>query len=171
MARDKMRGNTNGTSGEIDEQGPRYFVDRELAEARSRSLGVLIASRRCYVCQQADDDKATASSPVASYIGRIVDHCVETADYLAADTPLKEAIFRVILSGGNKPMSPQEISQILSDKWAMTPYPRDVSTEVIHRLLDHSDSYSISRVPEAPTEVEPEEQEEETPAELPADDQ
>jgi len=146
----------NGVAESDEEKDlPRYLVDFGAAEAISRALSVMIASRRCYVCQQADDEAPSASSSAAPFLKRVVDHCTGTSDYLLPDTPLKEAIFRVLLSRGNDPVNAEEISQVLSEKWANTPYPRDVSTGVVQRLLEHSDTYCIARVPES--EPEPEE--------------
>ena len=143
--------------GDEEKPLPRYLVDFEVADALSRSLPVVIAGRRCRACQQADEEAPSASSDAAKYMKRIVGHCTETSDYLPPDTPLKEAIFRVLLSRGNEPVHAEEISQVLSEKWAMTPYPRDVSNRVIQRLLEHSETYCIARVPEPEPEPEPEE--------------
>ena len=145
--------------GDEEKDLPRYLIDFETADATSRSLSVMIAGRRCHVDQQADDEAPTASSDAAPYMKRIVDHCTETPDYLLPDTPLKEAIFRVLLSRGNEPVNAEEVSQVLSEKWASTPYPRDVSAGVIQRLLDNSDTYCIGRVPEPKPEPEPEPEE------------
>ena len=158
-----------GAQGEDDEKPqPTYFIDPELAEATKRSLSLLVASKRCYLCQQADEQEVPPSPDAQPYIDRIVEHCSLTADYLLADTPLKEAIFKVILAGGNEPKTAEEISQVLSEKWAMAPYPRQLEPWVIQRLLDNSQSYCISRVPEPEPEEPPEEAVvavEETPAE------
>ena len=89
---------------------PRYFIDEGMAEARHRSLPLMIASRRCYTCQQGDVE-SPALSDLQPFIDRIVEHCALTSDYLLPDTPLKEAIFRVILAGGNKPMTAEEIAR------------------------------------------------------------
>lgn len=126
---------------------PRYFIDEGQAERLRRSLSLMVASRRCYTCQQGDVEPP-ASSDVQPFIDRIAEHCALTSDYLLPDTPLKEAIFRVILAGGNKPMTAEEISEILSEKWAMTAYPRVVSSSVIGRLLDNSESYCIVQAAE-----------------------
>ena len=144
-----------------DEEGPkpRYIVGLEEAEGRGRSLPVLVAGRRCYACQQADDGPPSPSSDPQEYIDRIAEHCGQTSDYLLADTPLKEAIFRAILAGGNQETTAEDISRLLTEKWAMTAYPRDISPGVIQRLLDHSESYCVVRIPE-PEPEEPEEPEE-----------
>jgi len=155
MVRNQIPKSENGAVGEEgDPPESRYHVDVKLAGANSRSLSMLIANRRCYACQQADDGEPSASSSFKPYLERIAKHCGETADYLLADSPMREAIFRVIISGGNRPMSPGEISRILNEKWAMTPYPRDVSPRVVKRLLDREGSYSIAQIPEVPAEQE-----------------
>lgn len=133
-----------------------YVIDPEAATAIQRSLPVLIASRRCYMDQQADDEISTDDKDLKRYIKRIADHCSKEQDYLLADTPLKEAIFRVMLSEGNRPLNAEDISGVLTSKWAMTPFPRNTSPEVIQRLLPVSSNYCISRVPDPEPETVPE---------------
>ena len=43
-----------GASGD---RPAKYFIDAEMAEERRRSLPVMIASRHCYMCQQAVDEE------------------------------------------------------------------------------------------------------------------
>ena len=131
---------------------PKYFVDPNQAGVQGLALALFIAGRRCYACQQADDVRPTASSDPKPYMDRIAKHCGETSDYLLPDTPLKEAFFRVLLMERNRSMDAEEISRVLAEKWALTPYPRDISPLVIQRLLDHSRAYCVSRVPGSETE-------------------
>ena len=121
----------------------KYFIDADKAEERSRSLPVMIASRRCYLCQQSAEE-ALASAEADDLIVQIKGHCVETQDYLPPDTPLKEAIFRVLLSRHDEPMGAGEISAALGAKWVGATNQRDTSTDIIERLLQHSDSYCIA---------------------------
>ena len=139
----------------------RYFVDLEAASNRGRSMSVLIAERRCYACRQEDSEESLETSDPKDYIARISKQCTDTSDYLLPDTPLKEAIFRVILAGKNEPVSAEEVSEALSTRWAMTANSRDITPGVISKLLEHSESYSIAALPE-PEPEEPEEPEEET---------
>lgn len=147
-------------SDESEEEGPppEYLIEVAEADQESRVIGIVIASRRCYEDQQADDTPPSRSSDPKAFIKRIVAHCAATEDYLLPDTPLKDAIFRVMLAGGNVPTTPDSISEILSEKWAMTAYPRDVSPKVIQRLLDNSQAYGIFKISD-PEEEEPEEEE------------
>ena len=121
----------------------KYFIDAALAEWWRRSLPFLIASRQCYLCQQSAQD-AFASTDPREYIDRIVEHCAAQVDYLLEDTPLKEAIFRVLLSHGNRPLDASEISTILTEHWAAATSQRNTSPDVIERLLRHSESYCIA---------------------------
>ena len=128
----------------VDE--PQYAVDADAADTGSRSLPALVADRRCYLCTQGDVE--LAADPVDDYIAQIVGHCAEAEDYLLSDTPLKEAIFRVLISGGNEPKTPTAVSRFLLKKWANAANPRDVSPGVVRRLMDNSKSYCIVRLPE-----------------------
>ena len=139
--------------GEIlDEAGDRrpakYHIDAEEAEKRRRSLSVMIASRQCYVCQQAVEVEELASTEAQDLIDRIVGHCSSANDYLLDDTPLKEAVFRVLLSRGNKPRGADEISADISERLANATNQRNTRPEVIEKLLQHSEGYCIASLRE-----------------------
>ena len=143
---------------------PRYSVDTDVAGSRDRSLPTLIARRRCFICRQADEGESSVKSDAQQYLECIAEHCGRTPDYLLPDTPLKEAIFKVILAGNNQPLTAEEISHVLSEKWAMTPFPRDISPSIIQRLLDHSESYCIAKIREPEEEENPPEHPSESPS-------
>lgn len=149
-------GQTDNDNEEVQIVYGQYTIDPEAAAAINRSLPVLIASRRCYLDQQADDEVSTDPKDLRKFIKRIADHCSKEQDYLLPDTPLKEAIFRVMISEGNRPINAEDISGVLTSKWAMTPFPRNTSPEIIQQLLDHCASYCITRIPEPEPEPEPE---------------
>ncbi|MCH8061682.1 MAG: hypothetical protein IH861_04185 [Chloroflexi bacterium] len=157
MTQDQTQTNASD-EGEEEGPPPEYLIEVAQADQESRAIALVIASRRCYEDQKADDAPPTGSSDPKVYIKRIVSHCAATEDYLLPDTPLKDAIFRVMLAGGNVPTTPESISEILSEKWAMTAYPRDVSPKVIQRLLDNSQAYGIFKISD-PEAEEPEEEE------------
>lgn len=150
MVRDQTQSEQGSGPGGENGEGPpgRYYIDLELAGTRHRSLPLMVAGRRCYACNQSDDEDLQSASALKSNMERIAEHCAHTPDYLPADTPLKEGAFRVILAGGNQPMTAEEISQILGEKWEMTPFPRDLSPSVLRKLLDSSQSYCIERMPD-----------------------
>ena len=133
---------------EEDKPAPKFYILEELGKSENRALPVMIANRMGYVSRQALEEEPTPESPIKPYIDQIANVDSKEADYLLPDTPLKEAIFRVILGNRNKPMTAEEISEILNEKWAMTAYPRDMTPSVIQRLIENSASYCIARLPD-----------------------
>ena len=130
----------------------RYYIDLEGGGGSNRSVSILIAARRCRTCREADPEGSVKPSKPKPYIKKIAKQCSETSDYLLPDTPIKEAIFRVVLAGGNQPETAEEIGETLSSRWATSPYPRELSPAAIGRLLDHSQSYFIVALPEPVSE-------------------
>ena len=155
----------DGAGGEAESPLTEYIVNIEQSENHGRALVMLIMGRRCYEDRQTDEEAPTNARGIQRLIKRISDHCRQTPDYLMADTPLKEAVFRVMLSLGNQPITPEKVSETLSEQWAMTPYPRDISPSKLQKLMDNSEYYCITRVPGPEPEVE----EPEPPAEPPID--
>ena len=126
----------------------RFAISEEHAANINAALPVMIASRMGYLDRQALEEEPTAAADIQSYIDLIVERSSKEADYLLPDTPLKEALFRLILANGNKPMTASQISATLSERWAMSPYPRNLSTFVINRLLENSGNYCIVAIEE-----------------------
>ena len=126
---------------------PHFFVDLEHSNTANRSITLMVASRTCYACKQSDEEEWSQSTGAEKYIDCIAEHCQQTSDYLLPDTPIKEAIFRVILSHRNQPTNADDISRTLSEKWALSPYPTDISPKVILHLLKNSEAYFISQSP------------------------
>ena len=133
---------------EDSEKARRYYIGLDSADGGHRSLAATIGWRKCYACRQADTEESVLSSEPGEQIAQIARQCSDTPDYLLRDTPIKEAIFRVVLAGGNEPMTAEQVSGDLMSRWAISAYPRDLSPAVIGRLLDHSQSYSIVHLPD-----------------------
>lgn len=133
---------------EEEKPAPKFYILEELGLQENRALPVMIANRMGYLSRQALEEEPAPDSPIKPYVDQIANVDSKDADYLLPDTPLKEAIFRVILSNRNKPMTAEEISDILSEKWAMTAYPRDLTPSVIQRLIENSGAYCIVKLPD-----------------------
>ena len=139
----------------MEENGnsPKYVVDMECAGNRRRAISAMVSSRKCYQHREADSPEAVMDSDPVEHIEVIAEHCKDTPDFLLPDTPLKEAIFRIMLAARNEASTPAEVSEMLSARWPANP-SRDISPEVIGRLLEHSQTYCIVALsePEPPEE-------------------
>lgn len=119
----------------------KFQVDYHAGAETRVSMALLIASRKCYECRQNDIEASVAQSDPKIHVKRVSQHCFNSADYLLPDTPLKEAIFRVLLSKGNRGMTAEEISTVLTTRWALSTNRRAIPAGVILRLLKASAYY------------------------------
>jgi hypothetical protein len=142
---------TDNGNGSEQSEPVRYFMRVE--ESDESSVSLLISDRRDFMSQQHDTLEDAASADPTVMIDQIADQSAGTADFLLPDTPLKEAVFRILLAGRNEPMSAADVSDQLKQRWAMSTYPRDLSPPVIGRLLENMSAYSVGRI--LPPEPEP----------------
>lgn len=130
-----------------DEKAVHYHIDiRDEKDTGRRAIKHMIVSRMGYTNQQSFTADVIEDMEAEDMIQHVAHQAADADDFLLPDTPLKEAIFRVLLANENKPMTAEQISKTLEDKWPITPYPRDLSPAVIERLLENSgDTYCIAR--------------------------
>ncbi len=67
----------------------------------------------------------------------------ESSSFLAPKTPVKEALFRLFVFNGNKPLTIKQINKHLSELWEMSQFPRDITTSIpmvenLIKVLYHS---------------------------------
>ena len=72
--------------------------------------------------------------------------CAKEPDYLLPGTPISEAVFRLLIANGNRPMSLVDIQTGLASAWASVIYLKNLSDEVVQRMLDMSNEYFIRRI-------------------------
>ena len=130
----------------VAEAPPAYAVDFQALEESGHSATFLVSSRLCWQCQQIFDERQGEEIDMKEYMARIADDCSHQADYLLPGTPLTEAVFRLLLAAKNRPMTIQEIQDQLSAAWANVIYMKDLSEELLTRLLETDNEYMIHRV-------------------------
>ena len=95
---------------------------------------------------QVIDEQPELSSDLKYLMAQIKSDCSQRPDYLLPGTPLTEAIFRLLVATGNKPLTVTQISEQLSAAWASVIYMKDLSEELLIRLLETENDYMITRV-------------------------
>ena len=126
----------------------RYKLDVENTHGSSASLSALVAARKCYMHRPTGNEHSALDVTPAEHIREVRGCCADAPDFLLPDTPIKDAVFRVFVARGNKPLTAQDISDDLSERWAASAYPRDLSARVIQRVLDSAANYFIHEMPE-----------------------
>ena len=139
-----------------EQQAVEYYIDVNSAGDHGRAIKPMIVSRMGYVMRQSLTADVIEDMDAEDLIQQVAYNAADDRDFLLPDTPLKESIFRVLLANENKPMTAEQVSKILEDKWSLSPYPRDTSPRVVERLLaGGGDTYSFVAVA-LPPEEEPE---------------
>ena len=125
---------------------PKYAVNFEGLESTGQSINFLVHNRLCWQCQQIFDDIDTKEMRIDDYMQRISDHCSQQIDYLLSGTPLTEALFRALIAGNNRPMTITELQDQLSLWWTNVIYLKDLSEDLLVRLMERGNEYMIARV-------------------------
>lgn len=140
---------TNGHNDENDKYLSTKFVIRPgNLERQGRSLSLLLLDRRCGVCKSAlaQEELQGSETTAAKHLEQIGNHCSKNQDFIYPGLPLNEAMFRVLLSGGNRPMELGKIYDALEDRWSdassrWTPLP-----DRLFRMLSRDIFYGIAEV-------------------------
>ena len=142
---------TTAVSSELEPETQEltYFIDVEAFEAVGRSLALVVKSRRCVYCAECENrpqEEGLLLRDAAEYMDQIADYCCHKPDYLLPGTPLTEAVFRLLLANRNRPMTLGEIEAGLAAAWTSAIYLKNLSDEVLERLLENPNEYYIRRM-------------------------
>ena len=133
---------------EVEDPGPprKYQVDFKALEASGRSAAFVVQVRCCWQCQSVIDEQPELAGDLKYLMKQIATDCSQREDYLLPGTPLTEAVFRLMVATGNNPLTIQEIADQLSTAWASVIYMKDLSEDLLSRLLDTENEYMIRAV-------------------------
>ncbi|MFP6680299.1 MAG: hypothetical protein VB824_09130 [Dehalococcoidia bacterium] len=125
----------------------RYAVDVKAFEASGKSFPFTVRNRRCWQCQQVLDEMEVVTGDSKEHMKEIATCCSTKPDYLLPGTPLTEAIFRLLIANSNKPMTVEQLREALGTAWSSVLYMKDLSDELLAKLVESKNDYSISAVP------------------------
>ena len=122
-----------------------YVIDEETAEEKGRTLGTLLQSRRCPSCRARMEEKEPIT-PAKKQMGEIAKCCAKVEDFMSPAMPLRELAFRLLLKGGNKPKSINDLHYALTEDLAWPTHPMNISVDALKRILDLDQYYSFKEV-------------------------
>lgn len=144
-----------------EEQDSRYLaatfkVDRSILESLGRSIGLLLLHRRCPSCWATliNEPDQGLSIKAREHLKRLVEHCSKQPDYIKHDMPIMEAVFRILLSRREGPLSVEQILNELQERWTDPTNPRDPTPDKIYRILAGDRFYGIVMKTPPPEPVE-----------------
>lgn len=124
-----------------------YAIDVKAFENSGRSFQYAVFSRLCGRghCSYCSDGKVSAVNmgTPSEMMKAIGSDCSNEPDFLLPGTPITEAVFRIMLKRNNKPMTLEEVQSELTSAWASVIYLKNLSEDVLKRLLEGDDEYFI----------------------------
>ncbi|MEE8046075.1 MAG: hypothetical protein V3T49_04470 [Dehalococcoidia bacterium] len=126
---------------------PKYQIDTKAFDASGRSFGFAVYSRLSQNGKAVIDDGKVAGGfgPAAEYMKVMSNICSKEPDFLLPGTPITEAVFKLLLANTNKAMTLDEIQSGLTTAWASVIYLKNLSDEILRRMLDEKNEYFIKR--------------------------
>ena len=124
-----------------------YAIDVKAFDASGKSFAFTVRNRRCWQCQQDLDEMEVVIGDAKEHMKEISSCCSAKPDYLLPGTPLTEAVFRLLLANGNKPMTAEGIREGLGTAWSSILYMKDLSDELLIKLVESENEYSIGPIP------------------------
>jgi len=131
-----------------------FKVDPERLAAQGRSLQLLLLHRRCASCWGTliQEPAQGLKIEAAKHLEQIAHHCSAAPDFIHPELPVMEAVFRILLSNGNEPMTLESIYETLQERWSDSTNPRTPPPEKFYRLLSGDTFYGITQVPQVKEE-------------------
>ncbi len=147
---------------------PRFFIDLDRFHKQNRDFKLFVRSRICPECLERVGEEVEERRPtVDPQSGRVVfqtvkvrygedpfecflTHCGRLDDFIPPNTPLLEAVFRVFLANGNRPLTIDEIRQELEVWPGVAEKVRALAPEALERIIRSDDYYGFAEV--APVE-------------------
>lgn len=132
-------------------EGPWYVIDPTWYAEHGVALVDVIRSRRSpsgahNAPKESRSRRRTATKPAGSWeqeMRLLAETAASNPGFVTSDTPLLEAVFRVLLAEKNRPIALQEIADLLRQRYASGELPRDVNMTALQRLLERQTSYGI----------------------------
>ena len=139
-----VRLETAGAPEENTQSDRRYHISLPRLEQLNRSGVHLIAARLTEACPS-HGQPANGLDPM-TLIREIQEFHADTGDFIRADMPIQEIVFRMLLSRGNNPTPLSELHHELTDRWNSALRPISIDQERLRRVLQADTYYGFAEV-------------------------
>ena len=114
-----------------------------LDENEEKSLALILHTRIQEMKKEKIDFNINKIEKPQQYLEILEKLYKKSPSFLEPKTPVKEALFRLFVFNGNKPLTIKQINKHLSELWEMSQFPRDISIEKLTSLLTNTSDYYI----------------------------
>ena len=118
----------------------RWFIDFDWYSERGRSIAALLWGCLCDDCRKKLGKEGSPTSET-ELLRQIRECCHQRSGFITGQMPVMESLFRLFISGGNEPMTVEEMGRQLSARRSGDFYR--TSEEVLLRLLINDRYYGF----------------------------
>ncbi len=122
----------------------RYCISLPRLAQLNRSAVHLIADRLNEGCPSYD--QPVGGLDAETLIREIREFHADIPDFIRAEMPIQEIVFRVLLARGNAPTSLYELHRELTERWHSAFRPISIETDGLRRILDADVYYGFAEV-------------------------
>ena len=119
-----------------------YHISMPRLKQLNRSPEHLISGRLNEACPS--HGRPLNEMEAGELMREIRDFHVEADDFIRYDMPIKEIVFRTLLTRGNDPMSVTDLHQELTVRWSNALRPITIEEELLRRVLDTDTYYGFA---------------------------
>ena len=148
---------------DTEEEKTRYYIDERWFNDNNKSFRTIAQTRMCTSCRKKLGTEVQERIPTVDNRGRVVyemravpfasnplseirRHCSKELEYITAETPVVEALFRVFLANGNQPIDLDTVVDQLAEYVPRSSArPNGFAPELLQRLLEGENTYGLSR--------------------------
>lgn len=122
-----------------------YHVSFPRLDQLKRSAMLLVAERRVPTCPSYNTPAHELTDP-QKVINEIADHYEDSDGFIQVEMPLKEIVFRTLLTRKNQATSLLDLHYELTERWSTPVRPITVTPEGLRRILDTDVYYGFEQV-------------------------
>ena len=135
---------TGGSSGDTSVGSGRIQISLARLEQLNRSAVHLISGRLTPACPSWGKPLHELDS--GDLIREIQEFHGDEDDYIRYDMPIKEIVFRTLLTQGNQPMSLSDLHRELTGRWSNALRPISIEDSLLRRVLETDTYYGFAQV-------------------------
>ena len=122
-------------TSDMQEQDLPLYLTIEYETFSFETTKLNIVDRMCTDCNKENSGKEVSSKKDIMHLIKQISKCCTLKDgYISIHTSMNEGIVREVLAASNKPINSEKISSSLRNRWALTPFPKNVNNIVIEKL-------------------------------------
>ncbi len=135
---------TGGSSGDTSVGSGRFQISLARLEQLNRSAVHLISGRLTPACPSWG--KPVHELDPSDLIREIQEFHGDEDDYIRYDMPIKEIVFRTLLTQGNQPMPLSDLHRELTGRWSNALRPISIEDSLLRRVLETDTYYGFALV-------------------------